>query len=163
MRFIGMAAMVLIVALVGCSGTEEAPSPTRDVDAAVETMVAQALPTATPTEDSRYRRYGRGTDGGDDGRYPAYADSRAHACSSAHARANAHACTYSNPDSYGNPYARVHGYTCAHTCPNRHPDPRPYANPDPHTHAYSDPHTQPDTPAHGHHATAGVDIHVQGI
>ena len=40
----------LLVALAACSGTEEAPTPTRDVDAAVQTAVAQALPTATPTK-----------------------------------------------------------------------------------------------------------------
>ena len=49
MRFIGMAAMVLIVVLVGCSGTEEVPSPTPGVGSAVETAVVQTLPTAAPT------------------------------------------------------------------------------------------------------------------
>ena len=47
MRFIGMAAMAVLVALVGCSSPVEAPPPTPGVGSAVETEVAEALPTAT--------------------------------------------------------------------------------------------------------------------
>ena len=49
MKFVGAAVMVLLVALVGCSGSVEAPPPTQDVGSTVQTAVAQALPTATPS------------------------------------------------------------------------------------------------------------------
>ena len=49
MRFLAMAALVLMVALVGCSHGVEAPPPAQDVGTPVETAVARALPTATPT------------------------------------------------------------------------------------------------------------------
>ena len=49
MRFLAMAALVLMVALVGCSRGVEAPPPAQDVGTPVETAVARALPTATPT------------------------------------------------------------------------------------------------------------------
>ena len=45
----GAAALILVAVLAACSDTKEIPSPTQDVDAAVQTAVAQALPTATPT------------------------------------------------------------------------------------------------------------------
>ncbi len=48
MKFVATA-IALLVAFVACSGTVEAPPPTRDVDATVQTAVAQALPTLTPT------------------------------------------------------------------------------------------------------------------
>ena len=44
MRFIGAAALVLVIVLSACSPN----APSQDVDAAVQTAVAQALPTATP-------------------------------------------------------------------------------------------------------------------
>ena len=46
MKIAAAAVIALIVALVGCSGTEEVPSPTPDVGSAVETAVVQTLPTA---------------------------------------------------------------------------------------------------------------------
>ena len=39
----------MLVALVGCSSPMEAPPPTQDTGIAVETAVAEGLPTATPT------------------------------------------------------------------------------------------------------------------
>ena len=45
MKFVAVALLVLIVALVGCSST----TPSEEVGATVQTAVAQALPTATPT------------------------------------------------------------------------------------------------------------------
>ena len=47
MKIVGAVAIVLLVALAGCSSGGEAPTP--DVGSAVETAVAQTLPTATPT------------------------------------------------------------------------------------------------------------------
>ena len=44
-----VAAMALLVALLGCSSPMEAPPPTQDTDIAVETAVAEGLPTAMPT------------------------------------------------------------------------------------------------------------------
>ncbi len=49
MKFLGAAAMVLTVALLGCSGTGEIPPPTQDLGVPDQTAFAQASPTATPT------------------------------------------------------------------------------------------------------------------
>ena len=49
MKILSVAAMALLVALVGCSSPMEAPPPTQDTGIAVETAVAESLPIATPT------------------------------------------------------------------------------------------------------------------
>ena len=49
MKILSVAAMALLVALLGCSSPMEAPPPTQDTDIAVETAVAEGLPTAMPT------------------------------------------------------------------------------------------------------------------
>ena len=48
MKIVSVAAVAWLVALVGCSGTEEAPPPTPQVGAAARTAVAEAIPTPTP-------------------------------------------------------------------------------------------------------------------
>ena len=49
MKNVVVVALILMVGLTACSSDVEDPPPTRDLDAAVRTGVAQALPTAAPT------------------------------------------------------------------------------------------------------------------
>ena len=44
MKFVAVAALVLMVALVGCSRHAEAPMPTQDIDTAVQTAMADSSP-----------------------------------------------------------------------------------------------------------------------
>ena len=80
MKFVSAAALALMVALVGCSGGVEAPTPTQDLEATVAQALPTSAPTATPDVDADHR--GRG------GRYE---DSYCtHACPRAHTRARAY-------------------------------------------------------------------------
>ena len=49
MKLVAAAALVLIVAIAGCSSGVEAPTPTQDLEATVRAAVEQALPTSVPT------------------------------------------------------------------------------------------------------------------
>ena len=50
MKIAAAAVIALLVAFLACSSSAEAPTPTKDVDATVQTPVAQASPAATPAQ-----------------------------------------------------------------------------------------------------------------
>ena len=66
MKFVAVAALVLMVALIGCSRPAEAPTPTQDVDTAVQTAMADSSPpppTLTPDKDTVIKAGYGGNDG----------------------------------------------------------------------------------------------------